>query len=321
MGDNENSWFWQDYWQQGQLACCLSDDLRAGYDGLLAETWTDFFARLTDRASILDVCTGNGGTAILAAKAARELSRNFDILGVDLAPIDPAAHVKIDPGLIRAIRFQGGVDAAALPFEDDRFDVVTSQFGIEYAGLDRPGVEAARVLKNGGRLRFVVHATKGIAEEGARHELALVPTLGSARLHEALRRALMAVESLNCGQGTRPEAERAVEHFIGEIEDLDNKLKDNPNQATILTLGRRLLRLFEAMETSAIPDILREVDASERSVEAHLLRLEALAAAASTEEEIIAAVNTLIGAGVDARHHALTDGPDMLAWVIEGRKG
>lgn len=302
------------------MACCLSDDLRAGYDGPLAETWANFFARLTDRASILDVCTGNGGAALLAAKAARNLGCSFDILGVDLALIDPAAHVKIDPDLIRAVRFEGGVDAAALPFEDGRFDAVTSQFGIEYAGLDHPALEAARVLKNGGRLRFVVHATKGIAEEGARHELTLVPTLGSARLHEALRRALKAVDSLNRGQGTRSEAESAVEQFIGEIEELDSKLKDHPNQATILTLGRRLLRLFEAMETAAIPDILREVDASERSVEAHLLRLEALAGAASTEEDITSAVGAMRVAGVDARYHALMDGPDMLAWVIEGQK-
>ncbi len=320
MDEDENSWFWQDYWQQGQLACCLADDLRAGYDGVLGEAWATFFESLGSGATILDVCTGNGGAAILAAKAARDLGREFDILGADLAAIEPVAYVRIEPDLMRSIRFEGGVDAAALPYGDDQFDAVISQFGIEYAGLSQAGVEAARVLKSGGRLRFVVHATRGIAEEGARTELALVPTLGSAHLHDALRQSLMAVDSLTRGHGTKAAADAAVEHFVGEMEALDGRLKDHPNQATILTLGRRLLALFETMETTPVPEILHKVDASERSVEAHLLRLEALAAAAANESDMIAAVGALNAAGVEAHFDRLMDGTDMLAWVIEGRK-
>ncbi|WP_286828421.1 MULTISPECIES: class I SAM-dependent methyltransferase [Kordiimonas] len=320
MTEEENSWFWQDYWQQGQLACCLADDLRAGYDGVLADAWADFFESLAGGTSILDICTGNGGAALLAAKAGHNSGRAFDILGADLAAIEPMAYVQAAPELMRAIRFEGGVDAAALPYEDAQFDAVISQFGIEYAGLLRAGPEAARVLKSGGRLRFVIHAAQGIAEAGAREELALVPTLGAAHLHDALRQALIAVDSLTLGHGTRPAADAAVEYFVGEMESLDARLKDHPNQATILTLGRRLLGLFESMETVPVPDILKKVDASERSVEAHLLRLESLAAAAANEGDIIAAIDALEAAGVDAGFHALMDGADMLAWVIEGRK-
>jgi len=320
MDEQENSWFWQDYWQQGQLACCLAVDLRAGYDGVLGKAWATFFETLADDATILDVCTGNGGAAILAAKAARSLGRTFDILGADLAAIEPMAYVRTEPDLMRSIRFEGGVDAAALPYENNSFDAVISQFGIEYAGLRRAGAEAARVLKSGGRLRFVVHATRGIAEEGARTELALVPTLGSAHLHDALRQALLAVDSLTRGHGTKAAADSAVEFFVGEMEGLDARLRDHPNQATILTLGRRLLGLFESMETTPVPDILDKVDASERSVEAHLLRLEALAAAAANESDMVAAVGALKAAGVEADFDTLMDGPDMLAWVIEGKK-
>lgn len=321
MSEHDRSWFWQDYWQQGQLACCLAEDLRAGYDGLLAETWRDFFAQLPAHAAILDICTGNGGVSLLAAESSVQQKKQFNILGVDLAPIEPAAYVRGKDSLIRQVRFEGGVDAASLPYDTGSVDASISQFGVEYAGLLRSAPEAARVLRPGGQLRFVLHAVHGLAEGGAKEELALVPTLGSEALHNSLRDALIAVDSLTHGRGTRPAADAAVETFVSHLEALDGRLKEHPNQATILTLGRRLMGLFEAMDKMPVKDILARVDASERGVEAHLRRLESLAAAACSEADIIAATDVLEKHGVNAGFHALMDGADMLGWVIEGRKG
>lgn len=321
MSDAENMWFWQDYWAQGQMACCLSADLRQGYDGALAASWRAFFLSLEDGASILDLCTGNGGVALLAARAAQDTGRSFAVTGVDKAPIDPVRHAGAHRGLLSGVSFMGETDVSALPYGDGAFAAVVSQFGIEYADLDKAAEEAVRVLRPGGMLMLVLHAVDGIAEQAARLELDLVPELGSPDLHDSLRRALLAVDSLTRGHGTRPQADAAVESFIGKLEALDARLVEHPNQATILTLGRKLLGMFEAMERMPVDQILGHVDASERTVEAHLLRLEALAGAARDEDAVARLCDRLSAAGLDADYVPIEDEENgKLAWCIRGTR-
>lgn len=321
MGNTENMWFWQDYWAQGQMACCLSGDLRKGYDGLLASAWRDYFLSQEDGARILDLCTGNGGVLLLAFAVAAEAKRTFEMIGVDKAPIDPTRYASAHRHALSKITFMGDTDVANLPFEGAEFDAVISQFGIEYAGLEAAVSEAVRVLSPGGSLMFVIHATDGVAEQAAREELKLVPELGSEDIHDSLRQALLAVDSFTRGHGTRPQADAAVESFIERLEALEARLTQYPNQATILTLGRKLLKLFEAMESMPVERILGYVDASERAVQAHLLRLQALSGAACNDMMVDTLCRRLGEAGVDTEVAPILDGEGgKLAWCIRGRK-
>ena len=102
---------------------------------------------------LLDVACGRG--AILALARAQGFT---DVTGVDLVAIDGA-----DPAI------SGGVDAAHLPFSDQSFDIVTSQFGIEYAGLLTAGLEAARVARQ--HLWLLLHAAEGPIAAQAREQL------------------------------------------------------------------------------------------------------------------------------------------------------
>jgi len=321
MKQAENSWFWQDYWRRGPVACCLADDLCAGYDGALAAGWHSFFLGLGKGMQVLDLCTGNGGVALLGAQASTANNKAFDITGVDLALIEPATNVPAHREALQSITFDGGVDATDLPFGDVTFDAVTSQFGVEYAGMDAALDEAARVLKDGGRLRLVIHAVEGIAEAAARAEYALVGSFDFVELHNSLRTALVAVNSLTRGIGTKPAADAAVEAYIAAMEGLEAELARHPNQATILTLGRDLMTLFGALESMPIADVLERVDASERAVDAHRLRLEALMAAACDEKAIESVCERLGKLGIDANFHSASDGDgNMLAWIVEGVK-
>jgi SAM-dependent methyltransferase len=96
----------------------------------------------------LDVATGTGAVATLAARA------GADVTGVDLAPglIETARRLAAEEGL--EIRFETG-DAEALPVADASFDVVSSSMGLifapDHAALVR---ELARVTRPGGRIGF-----------------------------------------------------------------------------------------------------------------------------------------------------------------------
>jgi SAM-dependent methyltransferase len=96
--------------------------------------------------SLLDVATGTGAVAILAARAGAEVT------GLDFAPglIGRARQNAGAAGL--DIRFDEG-DAEALPYDDASFDAVVSSLGTMFAP-DHEAVagELARVCKPGGRL-------------------------------------------------------------------------------------------------------------------------------------------------------------------------
>jgi hypothetical protein len=59
------------------------------------------------------------------------------------------------------VRFHGGIDAASLPFEDRCFDLVVSQYGFEYAEIDRALPEVLRVRALRGGIAMVLHHAAG----------------------------------------------------------------------------------------------------------------------------------------------------------------
>jgi len=96
----------------------------------------------------LDVGTGTGALALLAARA------GADVTGVDLAPnlIETARRLAEEEGV--AIDFQVG-DAEALPCENASFAVVSSAMGIIFAPNHASvAAELARVCEPGGRIGF-----------------------------------------------------------------------------------------------------------------------------------------------------------------------
>jgi SAM-dependent methyltransferase len=94
----------------------------------------------------LDVGTGTGGVAVLAARAGAK------VIGSDLAPalIETAKRLAAEDGL--DIGYDVG-DAEELPYGNESFDVVSSSFGAIFAP-DHKAVagELARVCRPGGRL-------------------------------------------------------------------------------------------------------------------------------------------------------------------------
>jgi SAM-dependent methyltransferase len=95
---------------------------------------------------VLDVACGTGNAAIRAARAGAR------VVGVDLTPelLDAGRRVAAEAGV--DVEWVEG-DAEALPFEDERFDVVVSVMGCMFAPRHRvTALELARVLRSGGRL-------------------------------------------------------------------------------------------------------------------------------------------------------------------------
>jgi ubiquinone/menaquinone biosynthesis C-methylase UbiE len=150
---------WSDYWSSGALTS-LPQDFAFNYDGEVQAFWQKQFEALPQEAAMLDICTGNGPIALLAAGWAEERQRELAITAVDAARIRPEAIGRRQPAvasLLASIRFLGETPVENLPFDDGAFDLVTSQYGLEYCRLDAAAREIARVLRPGGRLAMLTH--------------------------------------------------------------------------------------------------------------------------------------------------------------------
>ena len=147
---------WKDYWKEDRSASCVPE--RASTAREIREWWIERFAGMPDACRILDVATGNGVLLAHAAIAAEREGRGFALTGVDLADIDPLRYVSDLPASLREARFIGGIAAERLPFGDAGFDVVVSQYGLEYADLHRALAEVERVLAGKGRLLWLAHS-------------------------------------------------------------------------------------------------------------------------------------------------------------------
>ena len=103
--------------------------------------------------TMLDIATGTGDFAILAA----EMLRPTRLIGVDISEgmMQIGRQKVAERGLQDVIAFERQ-DCLALTYPDESFDAVTAAFGIRnFADLDRGLSEMQRVLKVGGMLSVV----------------------------------------------------------------------------------------------------------------------------------------------------------------------
>ncbi|MBY6205885.1 class I SAM-dependent methyltransferase [Halomonas denitrificans] len=180
---------WSRYWASGALTS-LPEDFQANYDGEIREFWRARCAPLADGAAVLDVCTGNGAVALLLAEALSDLGVGARIVALDRAEIRPELIRQRFPALARhvdSIRFVGGRPFEEAAFEDASQDLVTSQYGIEYCKPDAAAGQCARVLKPGGRLALLTHATDSAMRATMEQELEQYEVLADCGLFQRAR--------------------------------------------------------------------------------------------------------------------------------------
>jgi len=150
---------WSDYWSLGCLTS-LPQDFKANYDGEVRAFWESQFETTPTGGSLIDLCTGNGAVALLAAGFALSRNRALEVTAVDAATVRPdiiATRFPDQATLLDRIRFISGVRVETLDLEQ-QFDLVTSQYGIEYCDHESAAASVARLLKPGGRLVMVCHS-------------------------------------------------------------------------------------------------------------------------------------------------------------------
>ena len=172
---------WSEYWQQGFLTSFGADIVN--YEGELKLIWENVVGDLSDNFKILDLCSGNGGLPILMSEQAEKLNLLGKIIGVDSASVNFPTHLasrekKVDIKLIPNVNCQ------EYKFDKKYFDLVTSQFGIEYTLIDKTLENITPALKKNGMISLVLHHTNSrILEENN----AILTAANSAELKRVLK--------------------------------------------------------------------------------------------------------------------------------------
>ncbi|HZF98142.1 MAG TPA: class I SAM-dependent methyltransferase [Pseudoxanthomonas sp.] len=201
---------WGAYWATGALHSCVTS-YDGNYAGEIAKFWVKEFENLPKHSRVLDLATGNGAIPKLLLDIR---GNEVQIDGVDASQISPRWLELEKHG---RIRFWPKVWMERLPFPDNTFDCVCSQFGIEYAERPAAWLEALRVLKTGGRLHCVLHHKDSVLTQVATREQAQCAWLlgEEGLLPAAMHLAPWWMRARNgaAGQQLGDEAERARARF------------------------------------------------------------------------------------------------------------
>jgi SAM-dependent methyltransferase len=276
---------WSQYWHYDRIASCFDGAGLSNYDDSVAGGWRAFFGGLPDGARVLDLCTGNGAAALLAAETAREGAKSFRIVAVDQADIDPASHVSRHEEDYASIIFLRDTGVEALPFPDAGFGAVISQYGIEYSDLERSLPEAVRMVAPGGRLRLVVHAADGQVADGARHVIAEADLLlEEINLPGAATRCFTAILAVErdpaAGEEAHREADASFAAFQAALERTARQIPGAEDKTMFKNSGAVLLDTFQRRSHFDLGQLIAKTETIESEIRAHRGRLKALVDAA-----------------------------------------
>ncbi|MCB1582686.1 MAG: class I SAM-dependent methyltransferase [Xanthomonadales bacterium] len=152
---------WSEYWKTGALTS-LPADFKENYDGELYEYWKTVLLSGLPQLKILDVCTGNGAVALLLSEIAEKHHIAVDVVAVDASDIKPSRLLNAFPQKkvhINQINFIGNcfVESMATTVPGT-FDLIVSQYGIEYCDTEQAATNIVQKLKACGRLVFIAHS-------------------------------------------------------------------------------------------------------------------------------------------------------------------
>ncbi|MBU2883481.1 class I SAM-dependent methyltransferase [Psychrosphaera sp. B3R10] len=146
--------YWDNYWQQGHITS-FGNEIMGTYSGAIKHFWQRYLGDTQPNTRLLDMCSGNGALPMLFLQFQPKLS----IVATDLAQLDEA---KLEQQVKRQfpaceIEFKSRVDCTAPNLNGDKFDIVTSQFGIEYAPLEQVIPAAYDLLNKHGKFAIITH--------------------------------------------------------------------------------------------------------------------------------------------------------------------
>jgi ubiquinone/menaquinone biosynthesis C-methylase UbiE len=294
---------WTYYWQKNRLHSCLANSPQDQHE--IDNLWLQFVANTVnqkEQVSLLDLATGNGAVP----QAIRKKFPDIDITAVDYAEIFPPKE-HFSKLSAKAINFLGGINIESLPFNSYQFDIVTSQFGIEYSSINESFIQMLRVLKNSGVFQFLIH-----------HHQSAIVTSSKKRLQELINirsneGLLVLLKDYILDMLSLSECQQKLEHLIARSQ-LRTAITEQFITAFELVYQHKIQQL-------PIEHSLKIYQQLAEGSQAEAERLAQLLAAAHSEEQIRHRVDFLSQHKCHCSYRPLLlSDHTIIGWIIEGKK-
>lgn len=308
---------WTRYWSSGVGHSCGSS-YGERYGGAIAAFWRRVHDATPAGARLLDVATGSG--AIPRLWRSWRSTDTWD--AVDLAASAPPWAAEAGAGL----RFHAAVRAESLPFTAGSFDLVTSQYGLEYCDLEPALAEVLRVLAPRGRIALVLHHAESRPVTLARTELAhLAWALGPDGLIGACADMLGPAAEATTPQGRErlsrdPAAEAARVRFNGAQVALRERARAADGADILGEIQGTVGALLQLAMRQGASRAHSELEAWTRALADHRWRLEELCAHALDRAAAQALAARAESSGLQAALGILQEEQHLMGWTLLAAK-
>jgi SAM-dependent methyltransferase len=266
---NSSSEGWSDYWERDGAGGEVFVNARGEAHPALASFWQAAFSGAPAGTRIIDIASGAGSVfAHLPEDHDYELTAS-DISGVALESLGqriPEVTTLLCP-------------AEAIPVDDASFDMVVTQFGIEYAGVPAFD-EAARLVAPGGRFVGLCHYRDGYIDSENRAQLDEAKVVKDCGFIDA---AIVLAKAAFTSDAAR--LKKAQDAFVAIASPVGEGMRRHRKGIhTYLFQGFR--RLYENRRQYALADVTGWLDAMRGELDKTVDRLERICDAALSADDV-----------------------------------
>ncbi|MFK7886062.1 MAG: class I SAM-dependent methyltransferase [Gammaproteobacteria bacterium] len=317
---------WDAYWKHGFLTSC-ADAFDGNYGGSIRDHWSKLFDLLEAEQCVLDICTGNGAVAALAAQHALDVSLPRRVVGVDLAAIEPQRALKDQPHLLEHIEFLPRTPANATGLAPASVDLVCGQYALEYTPRQATVAEIARVTRPGGTASFILHHDQSVImlttreELGHRERLAQCDDILEAAF--ALGNIVASASTAEQRQalGSNPAAEAARNRLNAVAAILTEAAQNSTSPEILLTVMGYAKKIYSVAGGGNLTNAQTLVTRGRDEIAANFARLDDLCAAALTRVQLETLADNFVREGFESPElDSLIHDNLLIGWTLTTRR-
>ena len=297
---------WVDYWQQDGDSGEVFVNSKGERHPTLAKYWTAVFEGTADASRIIDIASGAG-----SIYAHLPSDHGLNLFAADIAEEALETLKARIPGVTTV-----ACPAEAVPYGDGYFNLVVSQFGVEYAGTDA-FTEAGRLVAVGGRLAALCHVEDGYIDSSNKIQLE------EARLVDEMRFIDLAIDLTRVAFSNDANAMQQSEAvFVPVMRKLAAGVERCP-RGIHSHLFRGFGQLFEQRRAYDATDITTWLEQMRADLDKNIDRLSRMRAAALSKADMTTIAENLTAAGLQEIQFNLftTPGNELpVAWKLSARR-
>jgi ubiquinone/menaquinone biosynthesis C-methylase UbiE len=309
---------WDTYWQgTGDIGAYSSGgDTHPDILGF----WDQFFETMKQVYSaprIIDIASGNGMVIERALVTYGDEQPDLTCLDISETAI---TNIRDRFPQVRGVV----TDALNIPLDSGSFDIATSQFGVEYAGLDAIN-EVARLLKENGQLAFLMHnQASSIHKECVESLDAIGQLMESGFVPHAIEMFKAGFEAVRGVDRTPYEvAAKKLAPAIGSLERIMRQYGQHVAGDTIARLYNDVDQIHQRIQHYDPEEVLAWLNSINGELDAYSGRMASMSNAAIDSETFDQIVENLRGQGfeIEGAEPLVIPGHETpLAWILIAKK-